>query len=122
VATEKKPTKKQRAHALITRWLNNYETKYGFKPARFNRFALTYGFEALIDDYPGEAEEIIDYYFKVWVVHDPSWFIYHYGEVAEVKWDEEEDAKRRAELRVLTIERMKNVASSKSDQGGTTEQ
>ena len=54
-ATKGEKTPKQKAHALITQWLKRYEATYGAKPPRFNRFALSYGFEGLVEDYPDEA-------------------------------------------------------------------
>lgn len=117
-------TKKQQAHALISHFLKRYERLYGMKPPRFNRYALTYGFEALVEDYPAKAKDIIDFYFDSYESHDPVKFVYDYGKIAEWMREGEEDENSRAEIRRRTIERMKqkNVNDSReSDQGGNSQ-
>ena len=114
-------TKRQKAHALITYYLQRYEKKYAGKPRGLNRNKLTFGFEGLIDDYPGQEHAIIDYWFDNYREHDPTRFIYEYGNVVEAILEDEADERERREIRRLTIERMKNVTSSReSDQGGST--
>lgn len=113
-------TKKQLAHGLISQFLKRYESMYGTKPTRFNRYALMHGFEALAEDYPHQAAQIIDYYFDNYLSHDPNRFVYDYGKIVEEMDNEADDAAERKRIRKQTIERMKNVRtnSSESDQGG----
>lgn len=114
-------TKRQKAHALITYYLKAYKSKYGRQPPGLNRNTLTYGFESLLEDYPGQEHTIIDYWFENYKSHEPQRFIYEYGKVVESLLDAEADEIERREIRKRTIERMKNVASSsQGDQGGST--
>lgn len=115
-------TKRQKAHALITYYLNHYKKKYGRQPPGLNRNTLTFGFEGLLEDYPGQEHAIIDYWFDNYEHHDPQKFIYSYGKVVEALLDAEADEKERREIRRQTQERMKNVISRReSDQGGPSQ-
>lgn len=114
-------TKRQKAHALITYYLDRYKKRYGRQPAGLNRNTLTYGFEALLEDYPGQERTIIDYWFDNYESHDPKRFIYEYGKVVESLLEAEADEIERREIRKQTIERMKNVTSSREgNQSGSS--
>lgn len=104
-------TDRQKAHALIIYFRNAYEKKFGGPPPRFNRHSLSYGFEALVKDYPDRAEEIIDYYIDSYSSPDPTNFTYQYGSIVEAIDDEKNDEKVRKELRRRTRERMMNVTN-----------
>lgn len=95
-------TKAQKAHALVTLYVTNWQTKYGKKP-QINRFRDRWGFEAMIDDLGYDrAREIISFYFRTERTgHPVDWMLYNYDNInatyEEIKRDEEKRAKIRAE-------------------------
>lgn len=112
-------TDKQKAHALISYFQKKYREKHGSNPPAFNRHALSWGFEAMVMDYPDRGEEIIDYFFDTYKDHSPTKLTYEYGRIVDAIEEEIVDAKRRAEIRRKTRERMRHVRNRRQgDQGG----
>lgn len=105
-------TNKQKAHGFISYFLKRYKKIYGVNPPGFNRHALSHGFEAMTQDYPGMEEQIIDFYFDNYEEHNPVNLVYSYGTIVEKINEDEVDAKERRELRQRTKERMKSVTNS----------
>lgn len=106
-------TDRQQAYALIGYFLKRYQKAYGTTPPGFNRHALSHGFEALVQDYPGRGEEIVDYYFDVYNEHSAVKFTYEYGKIVEqIEQDRADEAERR-EIRRATQERMRLVINSR---------
>lgn len=106
-------TDRQKAHASISYFLKRYEGIYGANPPGFNRYTLTYGFEAMNKDYPGMDRKIIDFFFDSYEEHNPQTLAYQYGKIVERIEDEEKDAEARREVRRRTQERMKIVTDSR---------
>lgn len=113
-------TDKQKAHALISYFLTKYRDTYGSNPPGFNRHSLSWGFEAMVLDYPGRGEEIIDYYFDAYTEHNPTRLTYEYGKIIDAIEEEAEDERQRLKIRRETRERTKSVVNRReSDQGGS---
>lgn len=100
-------TPRQEAHALINHFLKRYKAIYNTTPPGLNRYTLVFGFEALHLDYEDDARAIIDYYFDGYEAHDPKWFVQRYGDIAQTKADEEQDARERDEIYKQTIQMVK---------------
>lgn len=101
-------TTRQEAYALISYFLKRYKAIYGRNPPGFNRYALAFGFEGLFLDYGDEATELIDYYFDAYEKHDPKKFVNKYGDLAEEKELDEQDAREREALYRKTIKMMED--------------
>ena len=96
-------TSKQEAHALINYFLKKYNAMYRDNPPGLNRYTLVFGFEALFLDYGSRSKDIIDYYFNSYEVHDPKFFVQRYGDIAQSKEDDDEDARTREEIYNKTV-------------------
>jgi len=57
-------TKTKKVNALMTRYIQLYEDKYGRKP-KFNRYTEKWGFIDMLDDLGFEAMPTLEYYFTL---------------------------------------------------------
>ena len=111
-------TTKQKAHKLITYYSKQYEKKFGTKPQGFNRYALSSGFECMIDDYGTDrAKEIVDYFMDGENVHKPHLLAYQYGQINDIIDELEDDARVRETIRQRTIQQVKEFYEQQREQG-----
>lgn len=100
---------KQQTHALITYFLQGYESKYESAPRDFNRFRDQWGFQSMIEQYgASRAKKIVDYYFATHRPgHPVSYLLYNYERLNAIMADKEKDEAERAKLRAESEKRVK---------------
>lgn len=101
---------------LINYYLKKYEKKFGGRPERFNRYALSHGFECMYEDYGLErGQEIIDYFIDTPDGRNPGTLVYTYGDINTVIENLADDEIKRAELRRQTIQQVKEARERRSE-------
>ena len=100
-----KPTAQQ-CHALTTYFVGKVKEDSGKAPV-VNRNKARWGFESVLMDFsPSDARELIDFYVAHWERPSIEWFLFNYDKVCVAREEHEEDARRRAERRRITQERV----------------
>jgi hypothetical protein len=87
------------AHALVTKYTNLFELKYGRKPT-MNRYREKWAMQDVIDSVGYDrAVEILDYYFQISKSGHPlAWFYNNFDKIDESMLKLQEDKNRRAKL------------------------
>lgn len=104
----KAKTPTQHGRDLVEYYLKKYEGQYGQLPRKVNRGNLVFGFRDFYQDYGDECRPIIDYFFDAYSMHEPKDFIYKYGDIAESKIEDEDDAREREEIYRNTVKMLLN--------------
>lgn len=106
----------QQVHALVTRFLSNYDKKYGKRPLNFNRNREKWGFQSMAEDLGlDRAKEVIDYYFDTRKVGHPASFLLHnYDKIDQRMIDLEEDAINRKKLMQESAKRVEEWRAKKN--------
>lgn len=101
-------TKRQQAHALITKFEKLWKKQYG-KDYVGNRHADRWGFEDMITDLGyDESQKVVEYYFNLGVPgHPRSTLLYRYDELSDQRKRVENYKARQRELMEAT-ERLVN--------------
>lgn len=98
-------TKTRKVNALMTKFIQLYEQKYGEKP-KFNRHTEKWGFDYMVDDLGVDALAALEYYFTLRRRHSSQDFLRNYHEINEWRIDDIEDEKNRRLLAEETKQRV----------------
>lgn len=99
-------TKTRKVNALMTKYIQLYEDRYGVKP-KFNRYTEKWGFENMLEDLGFEAMPTLEYYFTLARrVHTTSELLRGYPEFNEWRTQDIEDEENRRLLAIKTKERV----------------
>ena len=81
-------------YKLLDRYVKQYTVRYGKAPI-INRYRSRWGFKDVLDSVGLEsAYELIDYYFKLDVSHNPQWFFNNFDRLGEALEERRKDAER----------------------------
>jgi hypothetical protein len=98
-------TKTRKVNALMTKFIQLYEDKYGQKP-KFNRHTEKWGFEYMLDDLGIDAQATLEYYFTLKRNHTSQDFLRNYHEIGEWRREDEDDEANRRKLAEETKQRV----------------
>ena len=103
MASLKKPTESQQAHALISAYEKRFADKYNYKPI-MNRFKYRWGFDSMIKDLGyTRAEDVIEFYFRTERIgHPVDYLLYNYEKLNEIKTASDLDDDERCKIRAAT--------------------
>ena len=95
-------------NALINLYTTTYSEKYGRAPV-INRHRDKWGFQSMAEDLGYErSKEVIEYYFRTGRVGHPlQHLLYNYEKLDTILKELAEDEVKRAELRKMTEQRVK---------------
>jgi hypothetical protein len=98
----------KQAYSLISLYEKCYEEKYGRKP-NVNRFREKWGFQDMIADLDyDQSKDVIRYYFKTGKTgHPVPFLLQNYDKINEFMIEKAADDAKRAELRRMTEERVR---------------
>lgn len=96
-------------NALMSRYVKNYESKYGNKPEGFNRYREKWGFIGMIEDLGlTRANEVVDYYFETNnLLHPVQTLLYEYDRLSTIMKERAKDDENRERLRRESEARVK---------------
>lgn len=98
-------TKTRKVNALMSKFIQLYEQKYGEKP-KFNRHTEKWGFDYMVDDLGVDALAALEYYFTLRRRHASQDFLRNYHEINEWRIEDIEDEKNRRLLAEETKQRV----------------
>jgi hypothetical protein len=98
-------TKTRKVNALMTKFIQLYEDKYGTKP-KFNRNTEKWGFGDMIEDLGAETFSTLEYYFTLRRYHSSQDLLRNYHDINEWMVEDSQDEVERRRLAVETNKRV----------------
>jgi len=98
--------KTRKVNALMTKFIQLYEDKYGQKP-RFNRNTEKWGFGYMVDDLGVDSFPTLEYYFTLRRNQTSADFLHNYHDINDWMREDAEDEIKREALLEQTKKRVK---------------